>query len=357
MGEPARHAVSGSGGTVIAAPGVVALVAAPPDSSEVATWTAVAFDATGATADDVASRARASHESPAVFAVVAAGADGPEVVQHGAVSVDRVTAAGEGDVGLRISLVGHEGADAAEPPHVADGWLAIGVMPAGAVVVGRLGPPRRRGAPSDIHSGSVDPVPTATPDAVDLGNLVAAPVAASTEAAGAPTDALVRIDGADAEPHVADGPVAPEASADAARADATAAFVDVDRLRAGRLVHPDGTDTPLDAPVVAGRRPPTEPIAGVVPHSISVDDRRLSRHHATFRVVDGAVVVVDEGSTNGTFVFLDDDGRPVALDPDDANRREVARRRCPAEQPVELPDGAAIDLGGVLTLVHEAAPC
>ncbi len=70
---------------------------------------------------------------------------------------------------------------------------------------------------------------------------------------------------------------------------------------------------------------------------MTIDDALASRHHATVLVVDGRLVVVDQGSTNGTWVT------PPGGEP----------RRCVPDQPVEVAPGAIIDVAGVFQAVHD----
>jgi hypothetical protein len=60
------------------------------------------------------------------------------------------------------------------------------------------------------------------------------------------------------------------------------------------LVLPDGTSVPIaHTPVVIGRTPECDVVLG---------DTNVSRRHAQVALDDGAVVVTDLGSTNGTFL-------------------------------------------------------
>jgi pSer/pThr/pTyr-binding forkhead associated (FHA) protein len=137
-------------------------------------------------------------------------------------------------------------------------------------------------------------------------------------------------------PDVTQTPAAPQA----ARSTSTASYVPPSSEPVGHLTISDGRTLTPNVPIVIGRRPPPDPIAGQEPHLVTVEDKMLSRHHATLRVVDGRLVVVDEGSTNGTVVDAPCES-PV---------------RCEAGRPVEVPVGATVDVGGVLSLKHQRGP-
>ncbi len=358
-----RHVVMGTGGTAITSSSAVLLVDAAPDSAAVRRSESALAEAPDV--DALADRLVAAHHS---FAAAIAAGDGVAVIVAGegvATLDDRdevrhrpggdawtLTAAG-GDTRIVLALVGQ--------PDPTGQWLTTGVIAAGAVAVGRLRPSGARPASgarptATSAAGGVanatpppEPGPAARPhrggvDDIDFGSLVGSASRAGSDPGAEGSSSPL----GDLTPDVSPSPAAPPPS----RTDPTAAFVpdrtpaavassdavDGDRkLHPGGLVFSDGQRASLDAPVVVGRRPPSDPIAGMRPHRVTVDDRLLSRHHATFRLLDDHLVVVDEESTNGTFLLLADG----------------ARERCAAGRPIEVPAGATVDIGGVVTVMHE----
>ncbi len=303
----------GTGGTAVAAPGAVVLLAAGPDSAAVRACEALLFGIDGM--NDLPDRLVDALDAPVSFALAAAGADTVHVSVRGAAwaAVD-----GHGEVRHAADHPYSTTGVAEDHPVtlLLDGsgeatgqWLTTGVIAAGAVVVGRLAAMRRTRAIPTIAT-MADP---------DFGNLVGLAQSADEGAAHAEPEAVA------APRQVATAPY---------RAPGT----DV-----GHLVLDDGTMLALDAPILVGRRPPSEPIAGQRPITLVVDDALLSRHHATIRVLDGRLVVVDEHSTNGTVVTIPGSS-PMP---------------CMPGQPVEVPIGASVEIGGVLTVIHRRGqdPC
>ena len=324
----------GAGGTVIASTGTVALIDAATGSEVATSWERELFDLEGADLDALLTALGAA--LPGSFAIAAATDDGMAIVVCGDAS-----AAVEGDAASIVNdtaenrwtrmTAGTE--DRITMTLTGDDtptgqWLTIGVVAGATVVVGSLVAPRRRDRSAN------QPVESVSADGVDFGNLLLRRPAPAAEAA-APA--------ADERPTVAQ-PVTVGTAGDSAanrRAD-TAQFATLQPLteQAGRIRLGDGRVVGLDSPVVIGRRPPTGPIEGQVPHAVTIDDVLLSRHHVTLRLVDGQLVVVDEASTNGTTVTL-----PGA-----------SPARCSPRHPVVAPLGAMIDIGGVITATYEAGP-
>jgi hypothetical protein len=114
----------------------------------------------------------------------------------------------------------------------------------------------------------------------------------------------------------------------------------------GVLVFDDGTTYTLDAGYVIGREPEDDPrvMAGRArPLVLDDPDRGVSRHHAEV-VLDGwDVLIVDRGSTNGTFVYDDVSERwerlardvPFALAP--SMRVALGKRTFVFETPHQAP--------------------
>lgn len=332
--RPDRHVVMGAGGTVIASTGTVALIDAAPGSGVAAAWERELFDVEGAVLDDLLTALGA--DLPGSFAVAAATVDGTAIVVCGDAS-----AAVEGDAAAIVNDTAthrwtHTTAGADDRitltltgDDTSTGqWLTIGVIAGATVVVGSLVAPGRGGRPV------IQPVEPMPADDVDFGNLLRRRPAAATESPASASDE---------RPTVLQ-PVTAGSGGDSAadrRAD-TAQFATLQSStgRSGRVVLGDGRTFSLDSPIVIGRRPPTDPIEGQVPHAITIDDTLLSRHHVTLRLVDDQLVVIDEASTNGTTVTL-----PGA-----------SPARCSPRRPVIVPLGATIDIGGVITATYDVPP-
>lgn len=295
--RPDRHVVAGSGGTAIVAPCAVVLIEAPADAPVVR---AVEADLFGPAASDPIARLT---DTEASFAAAIATDRGIELVVGGRA---RIVTDPEG-VEIGDGLLAHSVTArlVLDDGGVGGQWVTSGVVAAGSVTVGALRPSRRpvAAARGGGHDGAAA--------AVELGNLVPGH---RGPAPPGPT-------GQDLERTAETAPFSPSAVTYAIRVD-------------------DGTIVPLDAPVLIGRRPPEESIGGSAPRRVLRDDTMLSRHHASVRFVDGRVVVVDEGSTNGTTLTS-----PAG-----------ATQACPPHQPVVLPVGGTIDLGGALTATLEGPP-
>ena len=332
-----RHIVMGSRGTAIAAPGVIALVDAVPSSTVVPVWERLLFDddADRSSFDPMVSLDPSALTS---FALAASTERGTTITVHGDVTVEidgqvwlapatTTPATREVDDGSTVVLSLEEtGAPTGQ-------WVTTGVIAAGSVAVGSLAVDRAvattPATASPINAES-DLVPNAG-DGADFGNLIGR-AATPRSAAELPLPPTVELR---QQPSSA---ITPD------RAASTAPFIDRSRFDpAGVVRTSDGREFRVDAPIVFGRRPPGEPIAGQTPHCVVIDDTMISRHHATMRVVDGHLQVVDEGSTNGTTVSVPNE----------------PTERCVPGQPVEVPLGATVEFGGALTATHHGgqAPC
>ncbi|MBS43959.1 MAG: hypothetical protein CMH83_12510 [Nocardioides sp.] len=97
-----------------------------------------------------------------------------------------------------------------------------------------------------------------------------------------------------------------------------------------RVAFDTGQDLVVEGMTLVGRDPeprPGEPVRHVVP--LGSDDMSLSKTHAQFQVVpDGALVVMDRGSTNGTVVL-----------------RQGVARSLTAGRPATLVDGDVVRFG------------
>jgi pSer/pThr/pTyr-binding forkhead associated (FHA) protein len=328
-----RHIVMGSRGTAIAASGVLALVDAPTGSPIASAWEALILgvDTPAALEDRLGSL---DSEALASFAVAVGARGATWLVVRGASSV-----ADDGRIIVRHAITDDEpwaSTEVAEDDvvtlvlHGDDAptgqWLRDGVIAAGSVVVGRLQAPRTRRAASEPVASDVD-----------FGNLIGRP-AAERGSANPASESVIEAE-AEAEPEPSQPIPVPLSAEPPARTDATAQFVPGPTFDpSGRIRFSDGRVLPIDSPIVIGRRPPHDAIGDLAPHTVVHDDAMLSRYHVTLRVVDGRLVAVDEGSTNGTTVT-----RPGA-----------APTPCVPRQPTEVPLGATVDIGGVLTATYEA---
>lgn len=309
-----RHVVMGTFGAALATPHVVALVGAATDSAIVRAYEEVLF---GRGSDEqligrLASLGEA--DVPHSFAMAIGGHGRTTIVVAGTATAYfrdgaelRHTSADDAAwTTIEVAANDHVTLALDDDDNPTGQWFTTGVVAAGRLMVGRLRPAGRPAAPAP--SG-------AHPD-VDFGNLVRS--GAEPDSGAAPTVELPRPSGG--------------RSAD------TAAFVPpaVDD-GSGRLVFSDGRALAIDTPIIVGRRPPVDPVAGQPPQLVAVDDTMLSRHHATFLVLDGRLVVTDENSTNGTTLLVPGaDGV-----------------RCAPGDTVDVPAGATVDLAGVLTATYE----
>lgn len=308
----------------------VAVVDAPPASPAATAWEALLFDPTAAS-EPFDPFAVLEDDDLTAFVLVEATPTGTLVVRHGDAGVMIHDRPWTTDESTATTLVGID-----DPVTITLGsadeaptgqWVTRGVVAASSVVVGRLQ------APAAPRPTTANPVVQVLADIeADFGNLLfRAPAGAPAPVAASPAP----------EPEPEPGPV--QAQAEMAAADepkpGTAAFFHTDAIaRDAVLRTSDGRTFPVTTPIVFGRRPPDEPIGGQPPQIVVVDDTLISRHHATALVVDGRLVVVDEGSTNGMWVT------PPGGVPE----------RCAPNQPTEVPPGAMINIAGVLQAVHEA---
>lgn len=307
----------------------VAIVDAPPASAAATAWEALLFDP-AAPSDPFDPLAALDDDTLTAFVLVEATPSGTLVVRHGDAAVtihDRPWASDEHTATTLVGLddpvtVSLEPTDEAPTGQ----WVTRGVVAAGAVVVGRLQPP------AAARPTTTNPVVQILDDIdADFGNLLfqapaPAPAAQPTTAPSEPSEPAETV--AAAAPAADDDPKP-----------GTAAFFHTDAIaRDAVLRTSDGRTFPVTTPIVFGRRPPDSPIGGQTPQVVVVDDTLISRHHATALVVDGRLVVVDEGSTNGMWVT------PPGGAPE----------RCTPNQPTEVPPGAMINIAGVLQAVHEA---
>ncbi len=109
----------------------------------------------------------------------------------------------------------------------------------------------------------------------------------------------------------------------------------------GVMVLPDGTEIVLGADLLVGRSPRSERVeGGEIPELVVLDHRDVSRTHVRVAVEGWRVLVEDLGSTNGT-VLRTADGRT---------------HRVRVGEPVIVPDGAVVELGGGPSLVFRGIP-
>jgi hypothetical protein len=312
-----RHVVMGTVGAALATPCVAALVGAATDSAIVRAYEEVLFD--GGSTEHLIRRLMSLGNAgpPHSFAIAIGGHGHATVVVGGTATAHfregaelRHTSADSTPwTTVEVAADDHVTLALEDDDNPTGQWFTTGVVAAGRLQVGRLRP---TGRPAGTG-------PTGANLDVDFGNLVRSAAEHGADGAGgAPTVEL-------AVPPVV-------RSAD------TAAYVaPAGAPGPGRLVLSDGRALALDTPIVVGRRPPADPIAGQPPQLVAVDDTMLSRHHATFRVLDGRLIVTDEHSTNGTTLLVPgSDGV-----------------RCAPGEHVDVPAGATVDLGGVLAATYE----
>ena len=229
----------------------------------------------------------------------------------------------------RMHRVAHD-EPAAGPAPATSLTPALG---SGAIVVGGTLPPPGSLAAPPAWASSADAAPAtpAAPPPAPAAPTPApaaptpAPAAPPTPAPAAPAPdvppADVTVPGPPTQPPVSGGP------GPATPAGTTAPRV---RLSDGRELAPGTT--------LVGRAP--APRADEQADALlAVADERVSKTHLTVRVEDGAVLVVDRGSTNGTVVHAPDGtSRPLA-----------------AGEPHELADGDVVVLGSTTLTVGEPA--
>jgi hypothetical protein len=117
------------------------------------------------------------------------------------------------------------------------------------------------------------------------------------------------------------------------RMDHTKVIVEGERPALGVLVVDDGSAIVLHRSCVFGREPERSESArrGATPVRLPDQSGQMSRAHAEVRLVEWDVMVVDLGSTNGTFVRLPGDPQP---------------RRLTAGNGITLVPGAEVTIGG-----------
>jgi hypothetical protein len=117
------------------------------------------------------------------------------------------------------------------------------------------------------------------------------------------------------------------------RMDHTKVIVEGERPALGVLVVDDGSAIVLHRSCVFGREPERSESArrGATPVRLPDQSGQMSRAHAEVRLVEWDVMVVDLGSTNGTFVRLPGDAQP---------------RRLTAGNGITLVPGAEVTIGG-----------
>jgi pSer/pThr/pTyr-binding forkhead associated (FHA) protein len=115
--------------------------------------------------------------------------------------------------------------------------------------------------------------------------------------------------------------------------DHTKVIVEGERPALGVLVVDDGSAVVLHGSCVFGREPERSESArrGATPIRLADQSGQMSRAHAEVRLVEWEVMVVDLGSTNGTFVRLPGDPQP---------------RRLTAGNAITLVPGAEVTIGG-----------
>lgn len=310
--RPDRHVVMGAGGAAIVGPDTVALVDAHPGTERVAACEAALLESRSAV-DAAAALVEIGDAAPMSFAIAAVDAGsvttvivrgdasatvgGGETIRHR----DDTSAWALVEVGEHHDLVLALPGDDTPTGQ----WLTTGVIAAGAIAVGRLRPSGRR---------TSTPTSSPTDPAIDFGSLVGQPP---------PTVVLERIDD-ERDRKASTAPYVPSTPTDAV----------------GHLVTDTGERIALDVPIVVGRQPATDVVAGVPPRVLAVDDTLLSRHHATLWVLDDRLVVVDAGSTNGTVVTAPG-AEPIT---------------CERDRPIDVPVGATVDFGGALVATHHPGP-
>jgi hypothetical protein len=111
-----------------------------------------------------------------------------------------------------------------------------------------------------------------------------------------------------------------------------------------RLMLSDGTELDLDQVVRIGRAPNADPVGDLHPRLVTVSSPNsdISRTHLQIAARDGAVMVVDLHSTNGTILV-----RPVPGTPPE---------RLPAGAEVPVPMGSVLELGDGVTVRIEPPP-
>jgi pSer/pThr/pTyr-binding forkhead associated (FHA) protein len=123
------------------------------------------------------------------------------------------------------------------------------------------------------------------------------------------------------------------ASCGVSMAQSSVLVVDGLRPSLGVLVFADGTSVTLDRAVVVGREAERDPrVVSGAARALTLDDHsgHLSRLHAEVRLVGWDVHLVDQGSTNGTYVY---------------DERRRAWHRLAPKHPHAVAPGASIAFG------------
>lgn len=140
------------------------------------------------------------------------------------------------------------------------------------------------------------PVPAAAPPWPEQPPSPAAPAAVSPSVVAVPTGGSHRADGP--------APAATRIPAPAPSADAATQLREAAAATRWQVAFDTGETFEVRGLAIVGRRPeprPGEPVSHVVP--LPSTDMSLSKTHAQFQVApDGALVVMDRGSTNGSYV-------------------------------------------------------
>jgi len=328
-----RHIVVGSRGTAVIASHAVALIDAAPASEPAVAWEALLFDDAGPVPIDPL--AELDPELLTSFVLVEASQTGTTITRNGAASVvlnDRPWSV-EGDTATTSVGPADPVTVSIDTDDTPTGqWASTGVLAASAVVVGALTAPAARLATRVQPTISAD----LAPDGADFGSLLgglATPLAPDV-------DPAEEFDDDDSMAATATATATATAAVSQSKTDETAAFLHPEAIAPDAVLRVnDGRTFPVTRPIVFGRRPPGEPINGQTPQAVAIDDPLISRHHATVFIVDGRLVVVDEGSTNGTWVHAP--GEPPV--------------RCAPNHPTGVGPGSVIDIAGVLQAVHEGS--
>lgn len=120
------------------------------------------------------------------------------------------------------------------------------------------------------------------------------------------------------------------------------AAVPAPRATAARVRVSNGTEAPLDRPVLIGRRPRSvRSVGDDVPYLVTVESpmHDISRNHIEIKIEDDSAIVTDLNSTNGTMLYRDGD----------------PQRLHPGERTI-LIDGDTLDLGEGVIVSFEGLP-
>ncbi|MGO1769516.1 MAG: FHA domain-containing protein [Microbacterium sp.] len=120
------------------------------------------------------------------------------------------------------------------------------------------------------------------------------------------------------------------------------AAVPAARSTTARVRVSNGTEAPLDRPVLIGRRPRSvRSVGDDVPYLVTVESpmHDISRNHIEIKIEDDSAIVTDLNSTNGTMLYRDGD----------------PQRLHPGERTI-LIDGDTLDLGEGVIVSFEGLP-